>query len=139
MTSREFAIQHGMRFIGKPYHWGGQGPLGLDCSGLMVEIGRAVGRFERKFDCTAQELYDLTKLQQILVPEPGDLVFFGTSKRTITHVGMCVEVLTNGKTLILEAAGGRRGVDTPEEAQNMEAMVTVRPMREDMVAYTSLF
>lgn len=138
MTRREFAVQHGMRFIGKPYHWGGQGPMGLDCSGLIVEIGRAVGRFGRKFDATAQELYDMTKWRTPVVPSPGDLVFFGTDTQHITHVGMCVAVI-DGVELVLEAAGGRRGVDTPEEAQNMEAMVTVRPIREDMVAYTSLF
>jgi cell wall-associated NlpC family hydrolase len=98
----------------------------------MVEILRAVGVLARKFDTTAQGLYDRFPRVQGVV-KPGDLVFFGTDTDHITHVGMCVEILENSEVLVLEAAGGRRGMDEPEEAQANGAMVTVRPLRGDYV------
>ena len=141
MTRSEYAIQHGLRFVGKPYHWGGQGPMGLDCSGLLVEIMRAVGFKGRKYDNTAQGIYDDTRIYSVDLPQPGDMVFFGKDNRSITHVGLCVQILEDliWSPLILEAVGGRRGVDTPEEAQALSAMVTVRPMRDDAVAFTRPF
>jgi len=131
----KIAVEHGMRFIGKPYIWAGQGAMGLDCSGLVVEMLRAVGWIGRKDDFKAQELYNRYRSRERMTAMFGDLVFFGTDKQHITHVAVCVDFLPDGQPIVLEAAGGRRGVDTPEEAQANQAMVTIRPMREDAVAF----
>lgn len=131
----KIGVEHGLRFIGKPYIWAGQGAMGLDCSGLVVEMLRVVGRIGRKQDFTAQQLYNQFRYHERGTAMYGDLVFFGTDTNHITHVGVCVDFLPNGDPIVLEAAGGRRGVDTPEEAQRNEAMVTLRPMRDDAVAY----
>ena len=138
---REAAIEHGLRFIGKPYYWGGQGPMGLDCSGLMVEIMRATDKIGRKDDYTASQLYMLfhSKLVPRPLAGPGMMAFFGGSIDHITHVGMVVDVLEDSTVLVLEAVGGGSGVDTEEEAQARDAMVTIRPMRSDLVAVVDPF
>lgn len=140
-SQREAAIEHGLRFVGKPYYWGGQGPMGLDCSGLMVEITRATGLIGRKNDYKASQLYILfhSKLVPRPTAGPGMMVFFGEDIEHITHVGMVVEVLVDQTVLVLEAAGGGSGVDTEEEAQARDAMVTIRPMRSDLVAVVDPF
>lgn len=140
-SRREAAIEHGKRFIGKPYYWGGQGPMGLDCSGLMVEIFRATKMIGRKDDHKASELYQMFRHKNVhrALAKPGCLVFFGDDIDHITHVGMVVEVLDDQTVLVLEAAGGGRGMDTEAEAQAKDAMVTIRPMRSDLVAVSDPF
>jgi cell wall-associated NlpC family hydrolase len=137
---RAIALEHGKRFIGKPYFWGGQGPMGMDCSGLMVEILRTVGLIGRREDLNAAGLYARFEDKELTgAPVPGALAFFGRSKGAITHVGMVVELAPGGLTLVLEAAGGGSGVDTPAEAQERDAMVTIRPLRGDCVALVDPF
>ena len=135
-SKRTVAIEHGLRFVGKPYFFGGQGPAGLDCSGLLTEIFRAVGKIGRRSDYNAQGYFNMYRHRERMVANPGDLVFYGDGSNDITHMGMAVEVLDSGDVLILEAAGGRRGTDTLEEAQALDAMVTLRPInsRRDLVA-----
>lgn len=138
-TRRQIAIEHGLRFIGRPYIFGGQGPVGMDCSGLIVEICRAIGLIGRKVDLTAQMFFDKFKTHRVISPNPGAFVFFGRDERHITHIGMVVEIMPCGEALVLEAAGGTRDTDTVDEAQARDAMVTIRPMRGDILAFIDVF
>lgn len=81
------AIAWAQQQLGKPYKWGGNGPDSFDCSGLMVGAWRAAGK---SLPRTAQWQYDATPRVAIADLQPGDLVFFGSSNRSITHVGMYV-------------------------------------------------
>jgi hypothetical protein len=139
-TRRRMFVDHAVRFIGKPYIWGGQGPLGLDCSGLVVECMRACGLVSRTYDDTAQGLY-LKYRDRIKSPNGvlvGDLVFYGKNVAAITHIGIVVAVVGE-EVFTVEAVGGRRGTQSPEDAQAHQAMVTIRPMRDDAVAAVNLF
>ncbi len=75
---------------GIPYRWGGHDPdRGFDCSGLVRYVfEHALGvllphRARLQFDRGRQVPRDQL--------EPGDLVFFRTNGRSITHVGIYID------------------------------------------------
>ena len=80
--------------IGVPYRWGGNGPDGFDCSGLVVAAFRSVSVVLPR---TAQSQYDATHSIET-GPTPGDLVFFGPSHRDVSHVGIVL-----GRGLMIDA------------------------------------
>jgi cell wall-associated NlpC family hydrolase len=72
---------------GVPYRNGGSDPSGFDCSGFVwyvfAQHGLALPR-------TVSELYAAGgKVDQDDL-EPGDLVFFRTEGREVSHVGMAI-------------------------------------------------
>jgi cell wall-associated NlpC family hydrolase len=73
--------------IGKPYHYGGADPDGFDCSGLVFYIYRELG-IELPRSAAAQHRSTIHISRKQL--EPGDLVFFHTRRRHISHVGIYV-------------------------------------------------
>jgi cell wall-associated NlpC family hydrolase len=82
------AVAYATAQLGTPYRWGGEGPGGFDCSGLVQAAYAVVGiRLPR----VAQQQYDTgPRLPAGMPLLPGDLVFFGTSPTHVTHVGMVV-------------------------------------------------
>jgi cell wall-associated NlpC family hydrolase len=86
------AIAYARSQLGLPYEWGGDGPqagdVGFDCSGLTHAAYQAAGI---PIPRTAQTQYNAgPRLPPGQDPEPGDLVFYGTSPTHITHVGLIV-------------------------------------------------
>ena len=74
-----------LKMVGKPYRYGGAAPSGFDCSGLVYfsfdQMGVKVPR-------TAA---DQRKAAEKVSPddlEPGDLLFFRSSKGRVDHVGI---------------------------------------------------
>ena len=73
---------------GTPYRWGGEGPGGFDCSGLVQAAYGAAGVALPR---VAQDQYDAGPPLAPGTPlRPGDLVFFGSSPSGVDHVGMVV-------------------------------------------------
>ncbi len=86
----EQVMKSAMSLLGTPYRWGGSGPDGFDCSGLVsyvfrntlgIELPRVSREMAAKSD--AQLIRDRDELS------PGDLVFFGMRGR-VNHVGIYV-------------------------------------------------
>ena len=82
-------VSNAMVLIGIPYRWGGNTPeSGLDCSGFVRYVYNSTHGIElprRAIDMVrAGELVAVNDLQ------PGDLVFFKTKPRTISHVGIYI-------------------------------------------------
>jgi cell wall-associated NlpC family hydrolase len=83
------SIDLAKRFLGLPYLWGGTSSFGFDCSGFTQMLVRARGaNMPRDADkqaawsgVTAVERKDL---------QAGDLLFFGSSAKDITHTGMYI-------------------------------------------------
>jgi gamma-D-glutamyl-L-lysine dipeptidyl-peptidase len=78
------------RFIGLPYFWGGTSPLGLDCSGF-VQLIYKMGGIPILRDADIQ--FEGSGLVPVAAGEEraGDLVFFGSAKNKIGHVGMMID------------------------------------------------
>jgi cell wall-associated NlpC family hydrolase len=84
----EIAVAYAEAQLGKPYVWGGEGPDGFDCSGLVQAAYAAAGVALPR---TAQAQYDAGPALPSAAPlEPGDLVFFGDSATAVDHVGIVV-------------------------------------------------
>lgn len=84
------AVRYAHDQLGQPYRWGGDGPTegGFDCSGLTKAAYTAAGITLPR---TAQTQHDAGPLlPPSTPPQPGDLVFYGTSPDHITHVGLAI-------------------------------------------------
>lgn len=79
------AIAFALAQRGKPYVYGGTGPAGYDCSGLMLASYRAAGLTLLR---TAAEQYTTGVAVPLNELQPGDIVFYAadlTDPRTIYH------------------------------------------------------
>lgn len=100
------ALNFALAQLGKPYIWGGTGPTGYDCSGLMMASwGKAGVSLPR----TAAAQYAAGTPVSTSDLQPGDLVFFYPG---ITHVGMYI-----GDGKFIHASSPRTGIKVSVLAQ----------------------
>lgn len=84
---RAEVLEYAAQFLGTPYVYGGSTPSGFDCSGFTSYVfANTVGTIPR----VAQSQFDATTRVSLEDLEPGDLVFFGSSASSISHVGIYV-------------------------------------------------
>lgn len=83
------SIELAKRFLGFPYLWGGRSSFGFDCSGFTQMLVRARGiNMPRDADQQAAWTGVIAIDRKDL--QPGDLLFFGSSAKQITHTGMFI-------------------------------------------------
>jgi gamma-D-glutamyl-L-lysine dipeptidyl-peptidase len=83
------SIELAKRFLGIPYLWGGTSSFGFDCSGFTQMLVRARG-FNMPRDADKQAAWTGVVAVDRKDLQPGDLLFFGSSARDITHTGMFI-------------------------------------------------
>lgn len=115
------AVKDVLQLQGQPYVWGGQSPQeGFDCSGLVVYVFNRQGlRLPRTARSLAEELPAVNIDQR----QPGDLLFFNTSK-PFSHVGIYV-----GNDKFVHAPSARSGRVMMSSLQNpywRERFIAVR-------------
>jgi cell wall-associated NlpC family hydrolase len=99
------SIELAKRFLGLPYLWGGTSSFGFDCSGFTQMLLRARG-FNMPRDADQQAAWNGLVAVERTDLQAGDLLFFGSSSRNITHTGMYIgdgqfiHATTNGHPVV---------------------------------------
>jgi SH3-like domain-containing protein len=75
------------RFLGLPYTWGGTSSYGYDCSGFVQMLNRQRG-INMPRDAQPQADWSGVAPVERSALAPGDLLYFGSSDKKITHTGM---------------------------------------------------
>jgi cell wall-associated NlpC family hydrolase len=83
------SIELAKRFLGLPYLWGGTTSFGFDCSGFTQMLVRARG-FNMPRDADKQAAWNGVVAVDRNDLQAGDLLFFGSSARSIDHTGMYI-------------------------------------------------
>jgi len=91
-------------YTGVRYRWAGMSSRGMDCSGL---IARVLQHHGIRAPHNAAQLFALGLPVSYEELQPGDLLFFQTSRRGISHVGMYV-----GDNQFIHASSGAGRVVT---------------------------
>ena len=80
-------LMKALSLLGTPYRLGGDNPAkGVDCSGFIKGIYKDTANID--LPRTAREMsHEGEKIAKDEL-KPGDLVFFGSHKKTVTHVGI---------------------------------------------------
>jgi cell wall-associated NlpC family hydrolase len=117
------AIAYAAAQLGKPYIWGGVGPAGYDCSGLVMMAYEAAGISLPR--TTFQQVYAGTPVYSDSQLGPGDLLFTPGSDGTSAepgHVGMYI-----GSGLVIQAPQTGEDVEiTPFSGYWQESTVAIR-------------
>ena len=79
-------LQSAAEFLGRPYHFGSEGEA-FDCSGFVRTVFAKIGI---DLPRSARDQFTLGERVAHDELEPGDLVFFHTSRRTASHVGIYI-------------------------------------------------
>lgn len=94
----ESAVQSAKNMIGTPYLWGGRTLMGIDCSGLIVNIFKTLNIYLPR-DANEQIAYGET-IAFLNEAQPDDLCFFDNAEGKIIHVGLLIDNQT-----IIHASG----------------------------------
>jgi cell wall-associated NlpC family hydrolase len=117
------AIAYAVDQLGKPYIWGGVGPAGYDCSGLVMMAYEAAGISLPR--TTFQQVDVGTPVYSDSQLEPGDLLFTPGSDGTAAdpgHVGMYI-----GSGLVIQAPETGEDIEiTPFSGYWQENTVAIR-------------
>ncbi len=78
-----------LKYVNAPYQWGGKGPFGIDCSGLVQMVFRICG-YPLSRDAHQQAAQGRA-VHRWSDAKPGDLAFFSNTEAQIVHVGILLE------------------------------------------------
>jgi cell wall-associated NlpC family hydrolase len=89
VAARPAVVNYALSLQGAPYRYGKSSPQeGFDCSGFVAHVYQHAGvRLPRTVDAMAKALPTASKTGL----QSGDLVFFNTSGRRFSHVGIYVD------------------------------------------------
>lgn len=116
-------VETALQYRGVPYRWAGMSTRGMDCSGLVARVLLAHGI---RAPHSSRELYRLGRPVSREELQPGDLVFFATRGRGISHVGI---YLGGGKFIHASSSAGRVQVDRLDRGHYQRRFVGARRVK----------
>jgi cell wall-associated NlpC family hydrolase len=87
--NRDMVLLEVVSYLGVPYCYGGNSKAGIDCSGFASAVYAAAT--ERRIPRSTREMYGVGTVVGKDDLEFGDLVFFNTTGRRPSHVGIYLE------------------------------------------------
>jgi cell wall-associated NlpC family hydrolase len=102
---RFLMIDNAMAMLGQPYKWGGAGPGGFDCSGLVVYAAASAGLHLPRTASEQRRLGTSVSRSQL---QPGDLIFMHLARKEL-HVGIALD---DGRFIHAPSTGGRVRIDS---------------------------
>ena len=106
-TASSDAVRVAQKYAESRYLWGGSGPGGFDCSGLVAYVYRQVGVWLPRLARQQYSTGNGRRISTIDALEPGDLVFF---ERTTSDTGITHAAIYFGDGIMLGARSERLGV-----------------------------
>ena len=94
-------IQTARYYTGVPYKSGGNDINGLDCSGLLCTTFKELGIKLPRISWQQSEYFPTIDLPHI---QKGDLVFFVTAGKNISHAGIVTDVKNENEILFIHAS-----------------------------------
>lgn len=82
-------INNAMQFLGVRYRGGGTTTAGMDCSGMVTAV---FDIFDLKLPRSSHEMATVGEKIDNKDAKKGDLIFFKTTRRGISHVGIITEI-----------------------------------------------
>lgn len=110
-------VQAALQYQGVRYRYGGMSTRGMDCSGLVALVLRNYG-----IDAphNSKALYRLGKGVSRENLQPGDLIFFHTTRPGISHVGIYIG---DGEFIHASSSKGRVRIDRLDQGYYSRAFV----------------
>jgi cell wall-associated NlpC family hydrolase len=94
-------ISKARNYTGVPYKSGGNDEKGLDCSGLLCISFNEIGIKLPRISWQQAEYFPAINLRNI---QKGDLVFFATVNKNVSHAGIVTEVKTDDDIRFIHAS-----------------------------------
>jgi murein DD-endopeptidase len=105
------------KMVGTPYHYGGAGPRGFDCSGLVYYSYHKAGIDTPR---TTTDQYRRSERVHVSHLQPGDLVFFRISHEKPSHVGIYAG---DGRFIHTPSSGGSVGYASLDDAYGQGRLI----------------
>jgi D-gamma-glutamyl-meso-diaminopimelic acid endopeptidase CwlS len=136
MYARGHFVKEAERHHGRFYIWGGDDPSGFDCSGLVVECLKAVGRLKGNEDLSADGLWHRFKAYKVERPREGCMIFWFNDGGRATHTAIAID-----EEFCFTADGGGSRVRTMQDAIKYNAFIKTRPImaRSSMPRFVDIF
>ena len=100
---RTQVVNYAVKFVGKPYQWGGTNPnTGVDCSGFVQYVMEHAAGV--RLDRTSRQQAEEGEAVPVSNMEPGDLLFYSNGTE-INHVALYI-----GEGKIVHAANRKSGI-----------------------------
>ncbi|MDO8366214.1 MAG: C40 family peptidase [Saprospiraceae bacterium] len=95
---RKKVVDYGKKFVGTNYKYAGQSPkTGFDCSGFTSYVLKEFGVMASPASAIQATEGRYVAIDRVM---PGDLIFFGESKKRISHVALVVDRGPEGITCV---------------------------------------